>query len=772
MNVDAGNEPDESQDDPGNGGDDVNLDDVPTEAVNLVTEFAKDKKKTEWLEESSKKAKGQIVKDNKSRSDWVRQRADEIRVFAGLMKDKSTTTGGNQPRDPLLCRLVLQILARVWDQICPAKGAIIQVHETSERFKDLARRRERWMNYKVRKRIPGWVMGMYQTLVQVFISGSVFREVFYDPTIRSTRAEVVGAEDVIVHFSRTDVEPLMPRVPRVTRILHLYRWEVEELADAGVFDKKYVERVYKSPARGAAEDEGNAIEEVGREIDSVKKPERSSGEDADMDQRDFYRCHTWMRLPDEERMTPVILTLDAKSGLPVALTVRETDDPVEMARYERQAKVAKGQAELLAQKYESDMKNWLMLGQSGAPAGQQPTKPVMPPEPRKPKKKIVYQMVHYRLFPNPAGFYGIGIGFLVVNTNKMVNKLQGEYLTSARLHNSSQGILPKGTAGKRGEFSVEPGKWHESELDGEEMKNVVQIKFDPPSEGLFKFIREMKQDANTLIADVDTMSGEAGPTNETAKAASDRMFNATALLGNIGRIMTEALAEEVKIYNYHDRLFLDDVEEFFSTVTEGVPPDQAGPQKTGREDFQDEFAFTFTADQRLQSQPERLQILGSLLDRLVQIPFLQQDQPRAAQLYYAALKDMFKTLDKPEFEAALGQPPAAPAPPKPPTPMSQLDENFGFFQDKDHDVFPTDNHLEHLKALDDLEASEYFKDLSSTGKQLFDRHRRTHIGMFYKQQAQMMEAHGIGIGFPSGMERGPADGGSGAPPPGGVGAGA
>ena len=717
--------------------------DLPSEAVNLVPQYAADPKTKEWLEEQGKKLCKRVKHDDESRADWKKQRADEVKLFAGLVETMGARAGGgNAPHDPVLTRVLLQLWSRGWDQICPAKGTLMQVQPNASGFEaeKKADRREKYMNWQLRHKVPNWITGHGESYLMFLIAGSCFREKSWNPTTKTTEFEPLTADDVIVSWTRKDIDPLMKRVPRVTRVLRLHRWEIDELVDSGTFASDYADLMFADDAPSAlGAEEPSVIMDANERIEGVEMPSSTlaEGEDKDLKPRDIYRCQTWLKLPDQKRMKPVMFTVDRKTGYPLSLTIREAEDPFDRMRFESQKQEWMLTSQNMAAQYQQQLQQHQMLAAQGVPA-QPPMQPQPPAQPSPPRKMVVHSFIHYRLFPNPAGFYGIGVGYLLKNANLLINKLEAEYLTSARLQNSNMSWLPINTL-PPGPKEVEIGKNIQTNLEPEQMVGIRPIVFQPPADGLWKFIDKVRSNVSTLVADADTMSGEAGPTNETKAAAQQRMFNATALVSVIVRLYMEPLKEEVKLLAHDNRNFMDDKE--FYWVTSATHQKDSGPQASTQEeiyrsDFQDEFDFTFTADQRLQTQPDRVQTISNVITQLLQIPFAQ-DPARGAPLFYMALLKMARALDMPEFEEALGPPPPPyqpPQPPPPPQPMDQIDETAGMFVGQDHPVLPDDPHGDHLMKMGEFKASDFYPQMPATGKQLFDRHEAAHLGALYQKE--------------------------------------
>lgn len=769
--------------------DDEQLVDAPGDPDNLVPDIEKTDEGKAWLKKTAQAAIRLVKGDLDARKDWMDRREEQTKLFAGVVDPmKYPAEGGRAPHDPIICRTVLQMWTRGCDQIVPVKGSLIQVTPVGPEDEDLASKRETHMNWQLRHKVPNYVPGHRESFLQFLMSGSVFREHSWDPVLQTSRFDYLTADDVVVPYSRKDIDPLMRRVPRVTRILRWYRWELEDLEEAGHFPAGMVTRLYSREQGGGAPvaSDDSRLEEQAQEIDGVKKPITVSAmDDVDSQQREVFRCHMWLKLPKEKRQRAVTLEADVTTGIALSLKIREDEDPFDRTRFDQQMKAFTITSQNVKTQYAAGMQQWQMAAQqaqmTGQPPPPQPAPPQMPKQPDPVKMRPIWQMIHYRLFPNPHGFYGLGVAYLLTNTNELVNSLEAEYLLAARFANMKQGFLSKGAiASGRGELRLTMGKFTQTELESEQMNGIKEFSFSPPSESLHSFIQQMKQDAYTLVADVDTLTGQAGPTNETKAAAMQRQTNATALMTAVAALYLETMALEPKMLARDNSLFLPDQGELYWVTTPdktkpqlpGVPPTESRqPATATREEYASEFDFTFTADQRLATQPERVQTAMNIIDRLMNSPYAK-DPNVGPVLFYAAFSKLFRALELPDMEKAMGTPPQPPAPPPPPQPMAQEDENKMFFNDQDHPVLPDDQDEDHLMKLDDLEQSPYYAQLSSTGKQIFARHKRAHVGQLYRKEMalrQQGDQHGF-AGHPTGgnggLPAGPGQSGAAGPPPG------
>src|SRR6185312_7651881 len=380
------------------------------------------------------------------------------------------------------------------------------------------------------------------------------------------------------------------------------------------------------------------------------------------------------------------------------------------------------------------------LDESGAPIPA-PTPPA-PKKPRPVRMQTVYRIIHFGLFPNPEGFYRLGVGYLLEGSNELANALAGEYTLTAKFQNLITGFMARGTKEKRGDIQVNHGKIMETDLEPEFLDKAIKlIEFHPPSEGLMNVVAKLEENSE-IAASADILSGEKGSSNETAKGTAIRNANAMSLISVMTRLFLDPLKYELKLIAHANSIYLDE-SEYFPFVS--LVPDLMGkPQieniQVFRADYVEDVHLEFTADARVTSKPERISDAKDALQMILTSP-LQEN----VQLVDFAMRKYFEVSDGFDYLAKMGPPPQPPQPPPPPTPQSQDTENAGFFNEKDHPVLPDDNHVAHLHRINELKQSPLHEHMSSTGKQLLDRHERAHVAQFYLQLQAEQERTGIPI---------------------------
>lgn len=710
--------------------------DTPVSQINLLPLFLADETLKEWVEKQAKEVVRVTKQAKDDRKEYEERAANRLKLFTGAIPALGAPAeGAKAPHIAIMAKALLHLWARTYDQVIPAKGDIIHAVPFGPQDADSAMKKEQHLNWQLRQRIPDWASGHQANILGWYMEGSRFRHYRYDPVEKCHCVDTLGIDDVIFPYSEREDHPLMKRLPFITRVLRLDRWEAEKYVEDGMWSN--LEAVYPKdddasttdgfslPPQGRAEDE-TEVEKAVVEIHGVDKPEKTS-------KRQYFEQQTHLRFPESLKIPalasiagktkPVVMTVDKITKKPLSLTIREEPDPVDQARFDQQT-----QAFTIASKNATAQAGMM---QPGAP------QPPMPQPPKPVRQQTVYNIVHYRLFPNPEGNLGLGVGTLLEGSNELANTLAAEYMLGAKFENLKGGYIPKGAREKRGDISFVPGKFIEMDLEPEVMqKAIVPLQFSPPSEGLMKVVEKLEQNSE-IAANADILSGEKGASNETAKGMMVRNSNAMALISVMTRIYLEALKYEIKMIAHGNSIQMDGPETFPVKKTIGPDQYQTDNVTVSPQDYVGETNIEFTADARMISKPERVSDAMNVWQMVTNSPLVNN----AKLLDYAARK-AFRAMEDPDYEAAMGPPPQ---PPPPPQPQSQDTENAGFFNEQDHPVLPDDNHFEHLHKINELKQSPLMEHMSSTGKQMMARHERAHVSQMYLQLQELQKATGINV---------------------------
>lgn len=797
-----GMDPQANPDDPGIGADAIDPN-LPLEAFNLVPMIQKmtatddEVDGQEWLDKQGRKVVETCQKDEEARKKFMDRRANQLKLYAGILKPlEFPAEGARAPHLPILLQAMLSLWSRIWDQICPAKGDIVHIQVVGPEDEERRLRVEKHMNWQVRSKMPDWASSHAASIMQWLLGGSMFRDYCWNPIEERNQIDHVPIDDLVIPYSETDLHPLMPEVGRKTRKRRLakhtlllmeekgYYCGIKDLYDGVSGDGGFL------PTGNSNYTDVSKVKDAAMTIDGIRKPETGfDSKDPDA-KRELFEQHIWLEIPGTKKLRPVKVVVDVATKKVISLTVREIDDPIDKQRYDLEmqeydatmASMAAAQPPMGAPPVPPEAEG--PPDQMSEPMGEPPAEaapPEMqgPPKPKPCKKKTLHTIVHYRLFPNPEGFYGLGAGYLLENSNDLVDSLIADVMVAGKFENMKMGFISEHAQGNlKGDVKMVPGTFKSLSCLPEELGNAVhEFKFSPPSVALVNLAEMLMNKAETQAANQEILSGEQGGSRETAKSMQIRTANAMTVVNVMTRLYLEPLKYEFKLMAHGNSVFLTDQEYFYVTEpSKTVPGQNVTTQNTiGRNDYLEDYDLTFTADARASSKPERISDAMDMLNTLTQNPVIMQSDPqRGKLLVYLALKQVFTEMEKPDFIAGMGPPPPPAMPPPPPTPQSQVTENAGFLNETDHPVLPDDNDLEHLNFIQQFEESPHAKSLSSTGKNLLERHKRAHVASHYTKMQGAINGQGAqagmggGPGGAGGISGGPHNGqGPGMPPGGG-----
>jgi chaperonin GroES len=215
--------------------------------------------------------------DQESRSEWlVRYRkwldmAMQVREVKNFPWPKASNV-----KFPLLTVASIQFQARAYPAIVDGsnlvKGRVLGPDPDGAKRKR-ADRIGAHMTWQMLYRMPDWEEETDRLLLQLPITGCVFRKAYYDSIVNTNCAEMVSGEDFIINYWATSLE----RAPRYTHRLRFYPHEVREKIAAGLW----------------------------REVPMQAEVEDSNDDDAKIE---FYEQHRYIDLDGDGYPEPFIVT--------------------------------------------------------------------------------------------------------------------------------------------------------------------------------------------------------------------------------------------------------------------------------------------------------------------------------------------------------------------------------------------------------------------------------------------------------------------------------
>lgn len=175
--------------------------------------------------------------DEKSRSSWVEtaKRGLEIAKQAKKAEKNYPFRGASDVNYPLLLVAALQFNARAYPALIDPSGivkaAVLGEDDEAGTKKATAERISKHMSWQLVESMPEWEDDTDTMFMQLPIVGAAFRKTFWDKKENRPKSVMVPGVDLVVDQRARDIKT----VPRITHVIELYPYEINEEQRAGRF---------------------------------------------------------------------------------------------------------------------------------------------------------------------------------------------------------------------------------------------------------------------------------------------------------------------------------------------------------------------------------------------------------------------------------------------------------------------------------------------------------------------------------------------------------
>lgn len=591
------------------------------ETVNLVPHMAKHE-----LETLGSRVVKRFEKDWKSSTKFRKRRASILKLFLGDLPPiaDSDAIANAQIHYPIIAKAVQRIHARIYDQQFPSDGQFFGVYPTDATDQERAIRVAKHLNWQINHQIDDYVQNHDALIMQWLLYGSAFSYVCWDSERNRPKHIALATEDVVLAYRRKSTDPSLADVPRITRILRLYRHELEDMQASGYYtgiEKLFEDEDEEKQSQSEDKLEEGAVQEVVDKDAGVEKP-AEDGEDAP---RILLEQHCWYKFTGEKRQKPVVVTVDKRTKKVLCVKLREDEDPIDKQRYNRQEQANTLFYEAAIAKWRMDMELYsqaypapLPPDVAGPPVGPEatdmtvppapggtdvagppipaegealapplsppapdipppPPKP-LPPDPPAPVKMVpIHFFTHYVCIPNPEGIYGFGIGSLLEGHNIAADTIASQLVDAGTLANTKGGLISRQMQATKGDLRFRPGEFIEVETVGQKLSDLVHmLDFAPPDASMGALIRDQEAAGDAVSSAGDILSGEVGGSNETATTTKIRIGEAMTAVAIEGKRYSAARSAEGQKIARLNSVHLGD-DEYFTVVDPYKQTPPAGP---------------------------------------------------------------------------------------------------------------------------------------------------------------------------------------------------
>jgi len=400
--------------------------------------------------------------DLNSRKEWEDRNAEALKLAMQYFERKSWPwEGASNVKYPLITTTAMQYNARAYPALVPGKE-VVRIKTFDGVRDEKLEYIEKALNWSIMEESSEWEEEHDKLLMIQPLVGFVVKKVFYDPQLQRNRSQVVLPQNFVVDYYAKSIESAV----RKTHVLSYTENELEEM-----FRMDYFRRVEVQPTDKEQRDYAKTVDE----IHGFERPPAS-------EEFVVLEVHCWIDLDDDGYAEPyVVWVVDEK-----VLRVFPRFDTMFFAR----------QGDVI----EATNTDLLEMGYKIA------------------RIKPEEYFVKYGFIPSPDGsIYDIGLGVLLTPNNEAVNSILNQLIDAGTLSNVQGGLLSRGIRIRSGNLDIQPGRWHRTDADAEELaKGVFPWPIKEPSGTLFNLLG-LLIDAGQRIGSVsEAMMGQMPGQNTAA----------------------------------------------------------------------------------------------------------------------------------------------------------------------------------------------------------------------------------------------------------------
>jgi chaperonin GroES len=383
------------------------------------------------------------------------------------------------------------------------------------------------------------------------IVGSAYKKSYYSPFKNTNESKLVLPDDLVINYYAEDYS-------RAIKTHRMYQNEndIYEL----VMSEHYIE-VDLTPAEGETKHEGMEDDVIG-----LDEPMRANAYDDALDDQPYtiLEQHTWWDLDGDGYKEPYIITVDYDSKKVLRVTAR-----------------------------------W------------DPTKVLTTPKGEIIRMEAVEYFTPYGFFPNPESkIYYQGFGSLLGPINGAANTILNQLLDAGHLANLQGGFLGKGVRSRGGKITFHPGKWHQLQTTGEDLrKNIYPLPVKEPSNVLFQLLNMLLQAGERLSSVKDIMVGENPGQNQPYATTVAVLEQGMKVFVGIYKRLYRSLTKEYKKLYRLNSIYLD--QGSYVNLFDTEKAKEIGPS-----DYtMDDMAVSPNADPSIVSEAHKMMKAESLLQK-------------------------------------------------------------------------------------------------------------------------------------------------------------
>lgn len=304
------------------------------------------------------------------------------------------------------------------------------------------------------------------------------------------------------------------------------------------------------------------------------------------------------------------------------------------------------------------------------------------------KKRVEY-FTHYQYLPNPNGFYGLGMGHLIGGQNKSANKLLRMLIDAGVLANAGNmsGFISQNLGIEGDEIELGIGSFKKLPRNVDDIrKGIYQFQFPGPSAALGEIYQGVIQDAEKASSTTDAVTGDIEKVMQPLTIMT-LLENSLQLPTSVMEQMAISFEDELaKLYELNRKYF----------SSEDIFVDDGEKVIIQPQDYQAELRVIPIIDPRNITRQQKVAKAQETYNFIMSNP----DTANNPASRNEAARRVLMALEVDDIDRLV------PPPPEVQNIDDQDVENMYFMLPKDKrvpfDVFPDQNHVEHILKIHDF----------------------------------------------------------------------
>lgn len=446
------------------------------------------------------------LQDKSSRSVWEKRMEAGMDLAMQMVREKNFPwPGASNIAFPLVTIATMQYYAKAYPALVSGVNiAKMRVVGADPEGKEAARARRvgAHMSYQILEEDESWEEHHDALLLGYSIVGSGFKKVRYGNRENHPISEYVPARDLVLDYWTQSFE----KCPRMTHVLSLFRNDLWEKAQRGLYKNITEEAWFRSPAAPRT-----STQTAAKDKRTGQNPPQADATTPFV----VLEQHVDMDLDGDGYAEPYIISVEESTRTVLQIACRFDRFKEDIERNKNGDIIC-----INARKY----------------------------------------FERYVFLPSPdGGIYGVGFGVLLGPLNESVNSIVNQLVDAGTMSNTAGGFLGRGAKIRGGVYTFAPLEWKRVDSPGDDLhKNIYPLPVREPSAVLFNLLGLLIQYADRIPGTTEANVGENIGQNTPAETARNMLIQGQKVYAAIFKRAWRGMKGEFKLWYNLNALYLED----------------------------------------------------------------------------------------------------------------------------------------------------------------------------------------------------------------------